>query len=103
MASTSSEPTAAGPLERRAATLLALMAGAAVACVATGLGLFWLASASGARLGERLLAAATSLVVLAPLVSLAGVTLGAWKSRRRLGLMALATLVVTLVGMGLAR
>jgi len=43
------------------------------------------------------------LVVLAPLVSLGGVTLGAMKSRRRLALVALATLVVTLVGMGLAR
>lgn len=79
------------------------MAGAALACVAAGLAVFWLASASGAALAERLLALATSLVVLAPLVSLVGVTVGAMKSRRRLALLALATLGVTLVGMGLAR
>ena len=103
MASPSSEPGAASPLERRAGTLLGLMAAAAVACVAAGLAGLWLASASGSRLAERLMALATSLVVLAPLVSLVGVTLGAMKSQRRLALLALATLVVTLVGMGLAR
>ena len=102
MASPSSEP-GPGPLERRAGTLLGVMAGAALACVGVGLAVLGLASAAHAALGERLLALATSLVVLAPLVSLGGVTLGAMKSRRRLALVALATLVVTLVGMGLAR
>ncbi|MBI2402527.1 MAG: hypothetical protein HYV20_07290 [Gemmatimonadetes bacterium] len=79
------------------------MAGAALACVGAGLAVLWLASAAQATLGEHLLALATGLVVLAPLVSLVGVLLGAIKSRRRLALLALATLAVTLVGMGLAR
>jgi hypothetical protein len=79
------------------------MAGAALACVGVGLAWLWLAPAAEAALGDRLLALATTLVVLAPLVSLIGVTLGAMRKRRRLALLALATLAVTLVGMGLAR
>ncbi|MBI2535406.1 MAG: hypothetical protein HYW06_00180 [Gemmatimonadetes bacterium] len=103
MASPSSEPGGADPLGWRAGTLLGFMAGAALVCVGAGLAVLWLASAAQATLGEHLLALATGLVVLAPLVSLVGVLLGAIKSRRRLALLALATLAVTLVGMGLAR
>lgn len=102
MAPASSE-SGGGPLERRAGTLLGVMAGAALACVGAGLALLALAGAPASGFGERLLALATSLVVSAPLVSLIGVTLGAMKRQRRLAMLALATLVVTLVGMGLAR
>jgi len=78
------------------------MAAGALLCVGLGLAaLAW--ESSAAALGEQLLALATGLVVLAPLVSLVGLTLGALKSHRRLALLGLATLVVTLVGMGLAR
>lgn len=80
--------------------VLALMAAAALASVAVGLTVRW---AAGAALGERLLGLATGLVVFAPLVSLVGVALGAMKQRRRLALLALATLIVTLAGIGLAR
>ena len=79
------------------------MAGAAVASVGAGLAVLAVASATMSALGERLLGLATTLVVLAPLVSLVGVALGAVRGQRRLALLALATLVVTLVGMGLAR
>ncbi len=102
MAPASSEP-GYDRLERRAGTLLAVMAGAALVCVGAGLAVLWLAPEADSGLGERLLALATGLVVLAPLVSLIGVTLGAMTRRRRLALLALATLAVTLVGMGLAR
>lgn len=90
-------------MERRAGTLLGLMAGVALACVGAGLAMLWLASPTATTLGERFLGWATSAVVLAPLVSLLGVMLGAMKGRPRLGRLALGTLVVTLVGMGLAR
>ena len=96
-----SERPEAGPLDRRAAQLLALMAGVALACVAAGLSLRWLGSAPES--GERFLAFATTLVVLAPLVSLIGIALVAMRGQRRLALLAVATLVVTLVGMALAR
>lgn len=79
------------------------MAGAAVASVGAGLAVLAVASATMSALGERLLGLATTLVVLAPLVSLVGVALGAARGQRRLALLALATLVVTLVGMALAR
>ena len=81
--------------------LLAAMAAAALVCVGTGVVALWVRGQAG--LGERLLGLATGLVVVAPLVSLMGVMVGALKDRRRLALVALATLVVTLVGMGLAR
>jgi hypothetical protein len=46
---------------------------------------------------------ATNLVVLAPLVSLSGVALRAFPLQRRLGWFALGALLVTLLGMALAR
>jgi hypothetical protein len=79
------------------------MAGAAVACVGAGLIAHGAVSASASALGERLFGLATTLVVLAPLVSLVGTALGALRGQRRLALLAAATLAVTLVGMALAR
>lgn len=101
MASTSSEPTGAAPLERLAGGLLALMAAGAVACVVAGLGLRWLGRWSGAA--EQLLSLATTAIVAAPLVSLVGVALSASRRARRLGIFAWGALLVTLLGMGLAR
>ncbi len=103
MASPSSERADLVTLERLAGGLLALMAGGALACVAAGLGLRWLGSGGSMEVGERLLSLATGVVVVAPLVSLSGVALRALRGRRRVGLFALGALVVTLLGMGLAR
>jgi glucose-6-phosphate-specific signal transduction histidine kinase len=104
--STRSEPPAAGAgtgaLERLAGGLLALMVALTVTCVAAAVGLRWLGSGNPA-LGTRLLSLATGLVVLAPLVSLSGVALRALRVRRRLGWFAVGALLVTLLGMGLAR
>jgi hypothetical protein len=77
------------------------MAAGALLCVAAGLVLRW--PVGVAWLGERFLALATTLIVLAPLVSLVGIALGAMRAQRRLALLAVATLVVTWVGMVLAR
>lgn len=103
MASTSSEAGAAPALERLAATLLALMAGGAVACVAVGLGLRWGGSDPGSAAAQRWMSLGTTAIVAAPLVSLVGV---AWRASRRggrLGMFAWGALLVTLLGMGLAR
>ena len=102
MASANSEPGLEA-VERRAGTLLGLMAGAAVACVGAGLIVHGVVSTSDAAWPERLFGLATTLVVLAPLVSLVGTALGALRGHRRLALLAAATLGVTLVGMALAR
>lgn len=88
-------------MERLAATLLAAMALLAVGCVA--LGLVARALAPGGEWPTRLLAWGRDAIVLAPLVSLLGVALRAFARQRRLGWFALAALVVTLLGMGLAR
>ncbi len=103
MASPSSERAELVTLERLAGGLLALMAGGALACVVAGLGLRWLGSESAVGAANGLLSLATGVVVVAPLVSLSGVALGALRRRRRVGLFAVGALVVTLIGMGLAR
>lgn len=111
MASSSSEPAPtptpapapAGALERLAGGLLGLMAGVAVACVLVGLGLRWMGSAGSGGAAERWLSLATTVIVVAPLVSLAGVALRASRGPRRLGVFAWGALLVTLLGMGLAR
>ena len=100
MASTRSDPGGAGALERRASGLLALMAAGAVTCVLVGLGLRWLGAANAA---ERWLSAATTVIVVAPLVSLVGVGLSASRGRGRVAIFAWGALLVTLLGMGLAR
>jgi hypothetical protein len=100
VASTRSDPGGAGALERLASGLLALMAAGAVTCVLVGLGLRWLGSANGA---ERWLSAATTVIVAAPLVSLVGVASSASRGRGRVAIFAWGALLVTLLGMGLAR
>jgi hypothetical protein len=90
-------------LERRAGRLLSLLALAAFGCVALG-AVFRLLGGPAAHVrAERLLSWATALVVLAPLVSLAGLALSAWPAQPRLGRFALGALLVTLIGIGLAR
>jgi hypothetical protein len=101
VASPTSEAFDRPAVERLAATLLALMALLAVLCVALGLAAHALARAGGWP--TRLLAWGRDAIVLAPLVSLLGVALRAFARQRRLGWFALGALVVTLVGMGLAR
>lgn len=103
MVSSSSEPTRASGLERLAGTLLGLMAAAAVACVGVGLALRWLGPDGSHGAAERWLSLATIMIVVAPLVSLVGVALNASRGRSRLGAFAWGALLVTLLGMGLAR
>jgi hypothetical protein len=90
-------------LERRAGRLLGLLALAALGCVAVGAAVSLLGGADAQVPARRLLSWATTLVVLAPLVSLAGVALSAWPAQPRLGRFALGALLVTLIGIGLAR
>ncbi len=101
MASPTSESFDRPAVERLAAALLAGMALLAVGCVALGLGVQALAGRG--EWPTRLLAWGRDAIVLAPLVSLGGVALRALRGQRRLGWFALAALVVTLAGMGLAR
>jgi hypothetical protein len=103
VASASSEPGGAPALERLAGGLLALMAAGAVACVAAGLGLRWLGSGRWSGAAEQWLSLGTTVIVTAPLVSLAGVALRASRHEGRLGIFAWGALLVTLLGMGLAR
>ena len=88
-------------MERFAAALLTAMAALAVACVAASPVLR--ALVPGNAWPGRLLAWGRDAIVLAPLVALSGVALRAFTQQRRLGWFALGALVVTLVGMGLAR
>jgi hypothetical protein len=103
VASTSSEPGGAPGLERLAATLLALMAAGAVACVVVGLGLRWLGSGRWSGAAEPWLSLGTTVIVAAPLVSLVGVAWRASRRGERLAIFAWGALLVTLLGMGLAR
>lgn len=103
MASSRSEPAEAAALERLAGGLLALMAAGAVACVVVGLGLRWLGPTGWRGAAEQWLSLATTVIVVAPLVSLAGVALSGSRGRGRLGVFAWGALLVTLLGMGLAR
>lgn len=82
---------------------MGLMAGVAVACVVVGLVLRWLGSARWGGAAEQWLSLATTVIVVAPLVSLAGIALSASRGRGRLGVFAWGALLVTLLGMGLAR
>jgi hypothetical protein len=79
------------------------MAAVAVACVVVGLGLRWLGSGRWSGAAEQWLSLGPTLIVAAPLVSLSGVALRALRVQRRLGWFALGALLVTAVGMGLAR
>lgn len=103
MDSLNSEPEAARTVERRAGRLLSLLALAALGCVVAAAALSLLGGAGTQVPARRLLSWASTLVVLAPLVSLAGVALSAWPAQPRLGRFALGALLVTLVGIGLAR
>jgi hypothetical protein len=103
VASTSSEPTGRPALERLAGRLLALMATGAASCAAVGLGLRWLGAGRWSGAAERSLSLATAVMVAAPLVSLLGVALKASRRGDRLGIFAWGALLVTLLGMGLAR
>lgn len=90
-------------MERLAGGLLALMAAGAVACVVVGLGLRWLGSGRWSGAADGSLSLATTVIVAAPLVSLVGVALSASRRGARLGLFAWGALLVTLLGVGLAR
>lgn len=104
MASPTSDAFDRPAVERLAAALLAGMALLAVLCVALGLGAQVLArGAMAGAWATRFFAWGRDAIVLAPLVSLLGVALRAFRGQRRLAWFALAALVVTLVGMGLAR
>jgi hypothetical protein len=100
VASPTSETTDLGAIERLAAMLLTVMALLALTSVAAGVGAMLLGRS---RFSPRLFGWGRDLVVLAPLVSLIGVALRAFRYQRRLGLLALGALLVTLVGLGLAR
>jgi hypothetical protein len=82
---------------------LALLALAALACVVASAVVRATGGSALQPLARRLASWASTLIVSAPMASLAGVALMAWSAHPRLGRFALGALLVTLAGIGLAR
>ena len=92
MASPNSDPAGPPQYDARAARILALMGTVAVVLVVVGLGA-----------APALVPIGAAAMMLAPLAALAGVAVGAIRARHRLAVYAVGAVLVTALGMLLAR